>query len=150
MFIYGLQVLHNKLYLLILLKKNIFHFISFSADKLFPLSWKWCRILWKYGMNSDTSSRFIGSKFDIHLIVLSSAAWLAHEMHSDTIPIFSAKGFETQEFVAQLLPMMLTGCTFQAEAVFRDQSCWANLKNRVEIDTGIILSDIVIAVQAVL
>ena len=46
-------------------------------------------------MNSDTSSRFIGSKFDIHLIVLSSAAWLAHEMHSDTIPIFSAKGFET-------------------------------------------------------
>ena len=63
-------------------------------------------------MNSDTSSRFIGSKFDIHLIVLSSAAWLAHEMHSDTIPIFSAKGFETQEFVAQLLPMMLTGCIF--------------------------------------
>ena len=45
-------------------------------------------------MNSDTSGRFIVSKSDIHLIVLSGA-WLAHEMHSDTIPIFSAKGFET-------------------------------------------------------
>ena len=95
---------------------------SFKRAVLFPLNWKWHKIAFRVGINSDKSGKFIVFEFVICLTD-PSVAWTTKHTEGDKKPKYSVNWLLEAIFVAHPSAMMPTSQSSISNWIFLSSIC---------------------------